>query len=63
MPQEIEFAEQWHRKEWPTQVGKRFANWLNAELQGKLPVGDAEAREWKRVLLSDESFLFAGGAA
>lgn len=62
MPQEIEFAQHWHRKEWPTQVGKRFANWLNAQLQGKLPVGDAEAREWKRVLLSDESFMFAGAA-
>lgn len=63
MPQEIEFAQHWQRKEWPAQVGKRFAHWLNAQLQGKLPVGDAEAREWQRVLLSDASFMFAGGAA
>ena len=61
--QEAEFAQHWHRKEWPAQVGKRFAQWLNAQLQGKLPVGDAEAREWQRVLLSDASFLFAGGVA
>lgn len=63
MPDEEEFAQHWQRKEWPAQVGKRFAHWLNAQLQGKLPVGDAEAREWQRVLLSDESFIFAGGAA
>ncbi len=24
------------------------------QLRGKLPVGDAEAREWKKVLLTDE---------
>ena len=63
MPDEMEFAQQWHRKDWPAQVGKRFARWLNAQLQGKLPVGDAEAREWQRLLLADESFMFAGGAA
>ncbi len=63
MPQEIEFAQHWHRKEWPAQVGKRFAHWLNAQLQGKLPVGDTESREWQRVLLSDESFMLAGGTA
>ena len=49
--------------DWPEQVGKRFANWLNAQLQGKLPVGDAEAREWRRVLLADDSWLFAGVSA
>ena len=63
LPQEIEFEQHWRRKEWPAQVGKRFANWLNAQLQGKLPVGDAEAREWKRVLLADESFMLARGIA
>ena len=63
MLQEIEFAQHWQRKEWPAQVGTRFAHWLNAQFQGKLPVGDAEAREWQRVLLSDASFMFAGGAA
>lgn len=63
MSDEGEFAQHWHRQEWPAQVGKRFAHWLNAQLQGKLPVGDAEAREWQRVLLSDESFMVTGGAA
>lgn len=63
MSDEVEFAQHWHRKEWPAQVGKRFAHWLNAQLQGKLPVGDAEAREWQRVLLSDESCMVTGGAA
>lgn len=63
LPGETAFAQEWNRKDWPEQVGKRFANWLNAQLQGKLPVGDAEAREWRRVLLADESWQFAGGIA
>lgn len=63
LPEESEFAQDWHRKDWPVQVGKRFANWLNAQLQGKLPVGDAEALKWQRVLLADESWLVTGRAA
>ncbi len=63
MPDEADFAKEWLWMDWPGEGGKRFARWLNAQLQGKLPVGDAEAREWQRVLLSDESFLFARGAA
>ncbi len=63
LPEESEFAHYWYRKEWPLQVGKRFANWLNAQLQGKLPVGDAEALKWQQVLLADESWLVTGGAA
>ena len=63
LPEETEFAQEWYRKDWPLQVGKRFANWLNAQLQGKLPVGDAEALKWRRVLLADESWLVTGGAA
>lgn len=63
LQEESEFAQDWYRKEWPVQVGKRFANWLNAQLQGKLPVGDAEALKWQRVLLADESWLVTGGAA
>lgn len=63
IPKETEFAQHWHRKDWPAQVGKRFAHWLNAQLKGKLPVGDAETREWNRVLLADESVMFAGRAA
>lgn len=63
LSEETEFAQDWHRKDWPVQVGKRFANWLNAQLQDKLPVGDAAARKWQRVLLADESWLVTGGAA
>lgn len=48
------FAQQWLRMDWPAAIGKRFANWLNAQLRGKLSLGDAEAREWKKVLLTDE---------
>ena len=54
IPSETEFAKQWLWMDWPEQIGKRFARWLNAQLAGKLSVGDAEAREWKRVLLADE---------
>ncbi|MBS7349071.1 MAG: type I-F CRISPR-associated protein Csy1 [Comamonas sp.] len=53
-PSEAEFAEEWLRLEWPAAIAQRFANWLNAQLRGKLPVGDAEAQEWAKVLLSDE---------
>ncbi len=55
MPDEADFAEQWLLMDWPAEIGKRFARWLNAELQGKLPVGDAEAREWRKVLLGEGS--------
>lgn len=54
LPDEAPFAQQWLRMDWPKAIGKRFANWLNAQLRGKLSLGDAEAREWKKVLLSDE---------
>lgn len=63
LPEESEFSQDWHRKDWPVQVGKRFANWLNAQLQGKLPVGDAEALKWRRVLSADDSWLVTGGVA
>ena len=55
VPDEADFAEQWLLMDWPAEIGKRFARWLNAELQGKLPVGDAEAREWRKVLLGEGS--------
>lgn len=54
LPDEADFAREWMRMDWPAQVGKRFANWLNRQLQNLLPVGDVEAREWKKVLLADE---------
>lgn len=51
---ESEFAREWLQMDWCATVGHRFGNWLNAQLRGKLPVGDAEAREWQKVLLTDE---------
>ncbi|WOI46187.1 type I-F CRISPR-associated protein Csy1 [Acidovorax sp. BLS4] len=54
LPEEPVFAFDWLYMDWPAAIGKRFANWLNDQLRGKLPLGDAEAREWKKVLLTDE---------
>lgn len=54
LPDEAEFARQWQWMDWPAEVAKRFAQWLNAQLQGKLPVGDAEMREWRKALLADD---------
>jgi len=53
-PEEAAFAEKWMWMDWPAAIGKAFVGWLNAQLRDKLPVGDAEAREWKKVLLTDE---------
>lgn len=52
--EEADFAREWLWMDWPAEVGQRFANWLNSQLFGQLPVGDAEAREWKKELLTDE---------
>lgn len=54
LPDEADFAREWMWMDWPAEIGKRFAAWLNAQLENKLPVGDAEFREWKKVLLTDE---------
>jgi CRISPR-associated protein Csy1 len=53
-PDEAAFAREWLQMDWPAAVGQRFANWLNAQLRGKLPVGDAEARAWQKELLTYE---------
>lgn len=52
--EEVDFAREWLWMDWPSDIGRRFANWLNGQLFGQLPVGDAEAREWKKELLTDE---------
>ena len=54
LPDEAEFAEDWLAMDWPEAIGKRFGNWLNARLQGKLQFGDIEFRAWKDELLADE---------
>lgn len=53
LPDEADFAAQWLQMDWPVHVAKRFAKWLNAELQGKLSVGDDETRQWRKMLLSE----------
>ncbi|WFC68481.1 type I-F CRISPR-associated protein Csy1 [Achromobacter denitrificans] len=54
LPEEEDFAGKWLWMDWPAEVGKRFANWLNSQLFGQLHMGDTEAREWKKELLGDE---------
>jgi CRISPR-associated protein Csy1 len=54
LPEESDFAKQWLAMDWPEEIGKAFARWLNSQLRGKLPVGDVEAREWRKELLTDE---------
>ncbi|KZT15569.1 type I-F CRISPR-associated protein Csy1 [Acidovorax sp. GW101-3H11] len=54
IPEEAQFAHDWQYTDWPAAIGKAFGNWLNAQLRGKLPMGDAEAREWKKVFLTDD---------
>ncbi len=54
LPEEAEFAQEWLAMDWPEAIGKRFGNWLNAQLEGKLHMGDIEFRAWKQELLADE---------
>lgn len=56
--EDSEFGQRRCWDDWPGQVSRRFANWLNAELtQGGLSVGDAEHAEWIHVL-SEEIEVF-----
>ena len=45
-----EFRKQWLWMGWVDEVGKRFGNWLNAQLDNKLPLGEVEQRQWAREL-------------
>lgn len=56
LPGEAAFARDWQWMEWPDQVGRRFGHWLNQQLGSKLPVGDVEARVWKKELQTDDDF-------
>lgn len=49
-----DFRGEWLWMDWPDDIGRRFARWLNQQLKGKLPVGDVEQRHWQRELLLDE---------
>jgi CRISPR-associated protein Csy1 len=55
LPAQHDFAHEWLRMDWPAAIGKRFAQWLNARLDDRFAVGDAELRQWKKLLLVDES--------
>ncbi len=54
LPEETDFARQWLQMDWPAEIGRRFAHWLNDQLRGRLQVGDVEFREWKKLLLTEE---------
>lgn len=44
------------KAEWPSEVRKRFANWLNQQLGRKLPMGDTEHRLWEKNMEHDSTF-------
>lgn len=50
--EEAQFASDWMYMDWPADIGKRFGAWLNHALGNKF--GLAEAREWRKELLTDE---------
>ena len=47
------FREVRNSVEWSDDICHRFANWLNAALGGKLPLGDVEFRHWQKALSKD----------
>lgn len=55
LPEQCKFASDWLWMDWPADIGKRFAHWLAARLDGRFAVGDTEHRQWKKLLLVDES--------
>lgn len=56
LPEEGGFAARWLSMDWPARIGERFGKWLNTQLRDKLPdVGYAHSREWRKVLLDDDS--------
>lgn len=50
---DADFGETWQRMAWVDEIKRRFANWLNAELGEKLPLGDIEHEYWSD-LFDDE---------
>ncbi|WP_422102902.1 type I-F CRISPR-associated protein Csy1 [Vreelandella sp.] len=51
--QDAAFREARNSVEWADEVRHRFANWLNAALGEKLPLGDVEFRHWQKTLAKD----------
>lgn len=51
------FSAEWHRMEWPAEIRRRFAAWLNEAMGDKLPMGEVEHRHWSDELGHDQSWL------
>lgn len=49
------FASDWLAIQWPADIGRYFANWLNSQLDRKLPMGEIEARHWHDELMAWDS--------
>lgn len=47
------FREARNSVDWADEIRHRFANWLNAALGEKLPLGDVEFRHWQKTLAND----------
>lgn len=47
------FREARNSVEWADEIRHRFANWLNATLGEKLPLGDVEFRHWQKTMAKD----------
>ena len=50
------FRQARQQADWPSEVRRRFANWLNQQLGRKLPMGDTEHRHWEKNLKRDAGF-------
>lgn len=53
---DADFSAAWQRMDWPAEIGRRFGNWLNAQLGQQLPLGDIEGRQWCDELLMNEGW-------
>ncbi|WP_447956912.1 type I-F CRISPR-associated protein Csy1 [Vreelandella sp. EE7] len=51
--EDVAFREARNSAEWADDIRHRFANWLNAAVGNKLPLGDVEFRHWKKTLAKD----------
>ncbi len=51
--EDVPFREARNNVEWAEEIRHRFANWLNAALGEKLPLGDVEFRHWQKTLAKD----------
>lgn len=55
---DVAFEAAYHWGDWPDQIARRFANWLNARLRdgGLKTVGDAEHSQWARQAILDAAW-------